>query len=294
MVDWDSWRATADEHVKDKGVWFVLLDENWEPIATLSPSDVSEVNTRLASPELSLDHDGMKPGGVSTLVDELIAPDLGTFDEQGRFEASNIVGRSIGVQRGGIRQAYFIPYVDAKGEKMPETLHVESSGLMSLLDATPCPSVPESWRGGFEVRTANAAGTYKTPREYSLVEFATRADGYTVSGSAESAIRTVVQDSIDAVMRHMGWELPHMVVDFSSSGVESPDALIRVEDDFILPTVQETARIAGVGISADLWWPGDDPVVARVEPQSDETVLRTWDHPVAVIRINQLVSDDEW
>ena len=58
MVDWDSWRATADEHVKDKGVWFGLLNENWEPIATLSPADVSEVNTRLASPELSLDHDG--------------------------------------------------------------------------------------------------------------------------------------------------------------------------------------------------------------------------------------------
>lgn len=293
MVDWDSWRATADAHVKDKGVWFGLLDENWEPIATLSPSDVSEVNTRLASPELSLDHDGMKLGGVSTMVDELIAPDLGTFDEQGRFEASNIVGRSIGVQRGGTRQAYFIPYVDAQGDKMPETLHVESSGLMSLLDATPCPSVPESWRGGFEVRTANAAGTYRTPREYSLVEFATRADGYTVSGSAESAIRTVVQDSIDAVMRHMGWELPHMVVDFSPSGVESPDVLIRVEDDFILPTVQETARIAGVGISADLWWPGDEPVLTRVAPQSDETALSMWDHPVAVIRINQLVPDDE-
>lgn len=293
MVDWDSWRATTDAHAEDNGVWFGLLDENWEPIATLSPSNVSEMNTRLASPELSFDHDGMKPGGVSVIVDELIAPDLGTFDDQGRFEASNIVGRSIGVQRGGTRQAYFIPYVDAQGEKMPETLHVESSGLLSLLDATPCPSVPESWRGGFEVRTANAAGEYKTPREYSLVEFATRADGYTVAGSAESAIRTVVQDSIDAVMRHMGWARPHMVVDFSSSGVESPDALIRVEDDFILPTVQETARIAGVGISADLWWPGDDPVAARVEPQSDETVLSTWDHPVAVIRINQMASGEE-
>lgn len=288
MVDWDSWRVTADEHVNNKGVWFGLLNENWEPIATLSPSNVSEINTRLASPELSFDHDGMKPGGVSTMVDELIAPDLGTFDEQGRFEASNIVGRSIGVQRGDTRQAYFIPYVDAQGQKMPESVHIESSGLMSLLDAHPCPSVPESWRGGFETRSANAAGAYKKPREYSLVEFATRADGYTVAGSAESAIRTVVQDSIDAVMRHMGWARPHMVVDFSPSGVESPDAMIRVEDDFILPTIEETARTAGVSISADLWWPGDAPVVTRVAPQSDETVSKSWDHAIAVIRIRQM------
>lgn len=289
MVDWVSWRATANAHTADKGVWIGLLDENWEPIATLAPRDVREAYTRLASPELSFDHDGLKAGGVSTIVDELIAPDLGKFDEQGRFEASNIVGRSVGVQRGDTRQAYFIPYVDPQGNKMPESVHIESSGLLSLLDATPCPSVPESWRGGFEIRNANAAGPYKKPREYSLIEMATRADGYTVAGPAESVIRTIVQDSLDAVQNHMGWERPHIVVDFAPSGVESPDAAVRVEDEFILPTIAETARTAGVNVTADLWWPGDDPVVIRVAPQSDETISKTWDHAIAVVRIRQMM-----
>lgn len=288
MVDWESWQATSDAIVADKRVWIGLLNENWEPIATLSPRGVNEAYTRLASPELSFDHDGMADGGVSTIVDELIAPDLGKFDEQGRFEASNIIGRNVCVYRGDTRQAYFIPYVDAEGNKMPESLHIESSGLMSLLDAHPCPSVPESWRGGFETRTANAAGPYKKPREYSLIEMATRADGYTVAGTAEYAIRTVVQDSLDAVRSHMGWERPHMVVDFAPSGVESPDAMIRVEDDFILSTIEETARTAGVSLSADLWWPGDEPVITRVAPQSDETVSKSWDHAIAVIRIRQM------
>lgn len=288
MVDWNSWQATTDAHFADKGVWVGLLDENWEPIATLSPRDVNEAYTRLASPELSFDHYGIPDGGVSTIVDELIAPDLGKFDEQGRFEASNIIGRNVGVYRGDTRQAYFIPYVDAQGKNGPESVHIESSGLLSLLDAHPCPSIPESWRGGFETRNANAAGPYKKPREYSLIEMATRADGYTVSGTAENAIRTIVQDSLDAVRSHMGWERPHMVVDFAPSGEESPDAMIRVEDDFILPTIEETARTAGVSLSADLWWPGDGPVITRVAPQSDETVSKSWDHAIAVIRIKQM------
>lgn len=292
MVDWNSWRATSQATAHDKGVWFGLLNEDWEPIATLSPTNDSEVYTRLASPELSFDHAGMTEGHVSTIVDELIAPDLGTFDEQGRFEASNIIGRSVAVYRGDTRQAYFIPYVDAEGTTHPETLHIESSGLLSLLDATPCPSIPESWRGGFEIRTANAAGEYKKPREYSLVEFATRADGYTVAGPAEKVIRTIVQDSLDAVQHHMGWKRPHMVVDFAPTGVESPESAIRIEDDFILPTIQETARTAGVSITADLWWPGDDPVTTRTKPQSDETTPSTWEHAIAIIRIKQMTTTE--
>ncbi|WP_288833662.1 hypothetical protein [uncultured Corynebacterium sp.] len=232
---------------------------------------------------------------MSTIVDDLIAPDLGRFDEAGRFEASNVLGRNVCVQRAGDRdrQAYFIPYVDARGAKAPESLHVEASGLLSLLDAFPCPSVPESWRGGFEVREANAAGQYVTPREYSLVEFATRADGYTVAGPAETAIRTVIQDSLDAVQHHMGWQRPHMVVDFAPTGRTSPEAAIRVEDDFVLPTVAETARTAGVNITADLWWPGDAPVTVRVKHGSQDTEQRTWEHPIAVVRVEQMEAVDE-
>lgn len=293
MVMWDAWQATAKAHIADSGVWFGLLNEDWEPIATISPRDVNEVYTRLTSPELSFDVD-VPENGVSVAVDELIAPDLGTFDESGRFEAANIVGRSVCVQRGDDRQAYFIPYVDASGKRSPETVHVEASGLLSLLEATPCPSIPESWRGDFSVQSGDAAGKYVTPREYSLVEFATRADGYTVTGPAEFAIRTVIQDSLDAVQKHMGWEEPHMVVDYAPTGRKSPEAAIRVEDDFILPTVAETARTAGVNISASLWWPGDSAVTARISPlDKEDTEGRTWGHPIAVIHVEQMEARDE-
>ncbi len=285
---WDSWRATVDAHVRDRGVWVGLLNENWEPICTISPRDFNETYTRLTPPEVGFDHDGQVKGRPSTLVDELIAPDLGRFDEQGYFEASNVLGRSVCVQRADDRQAYFIPYVDASGKDAPESVHVEAAGLLSLLDATPCPSVPESWRGGFQTVKADAAVTYTTPREYSLVELATRADGYTVVGPAERAIRTVVQDSLDAVQHHMGWVRPHIVVDYAPTGRTSPDAAIRVEDDFILPTVAETARTAGVNVSADLWWPGDPAVTVRTQHGSDETVARTWKHPIAVVRVEQM------
>lgn len=295
MVMWESWRATIDAHIRDRGVWVGLLNEDWEPIATISPRDFNETYTRLAAPEVSFDHVGFVDGRLSTIVDELIAPDLGRFDERGVFKASNVVGRSVCVQRAGTRdrQAYFIPYADASGSSAPETVHVEAAGLLSLLDATPCPSIPVSWRGGFSVQTGDAAGQYATPREYSLVEFATRADGYTVVAPAEAAIRTVVQDSLDALQRHFGWERPHMVVDFAPTGRVSPEAAIRVEDDFILPTVAETARTAGVNISADLWWPGDEPVTVRVKHDSPEVVQLAWQHPIAVVRVEQMEVPNE-
>lgn len=287
MVNWAGWQRTVKGCIRDRGVWVGLLDEDWGPIATLDPKDFREAYTRLAAPEVSFDHSGVNTGGVSTLVDELIAPDLGHFDARGYFEASNTLGRSICVAREDSRQAYFIPYVDAQGEKAPENLHVEAAGLLSLLDATPCPSVPGSWKGGWQVREANAAGPYSTPREYSLVEFSTRADGYTVTGPAETAIRTVIQDSLDAVQSHMGWMEPHMVVDYRATGVASPEAAIRVQDDFILPTVAETARTAGVNVWSDLWWPGDNVVLTRSLTHPTGVAMRRWSHPIAVVHVEQ-------
>ena len=225
-AEWQRWRTTADAHVKDRGQWVGLLNEDWEPIATLAPKPgtFAETETRLTPPEVSFDADGQRDGETSLIVDELIAEDLGVFNERGLFLAKNDVARSVCVQRAGERQrqAYFLPYTDAETTEVVEGLHVEGAGLLSYLDGHPAPSIPESWRGGFKLNHENAGGRYKVPRRYSLFEMTTRVDGYTVAGPAETAIRIVVQDSIDAVHAHMReleqWGArPHMVVDWSTT-----------------------------------------------------------------------------
>lgn len=298
MTDWDSVRRTVDATIRDRGVWYGLADGDWVPIATVEPVErPQERHTRLASPELSLVLPGGVDGRVSVVADELIAPDLGTIDEQGYFDAANVENRNIIVARAGERgrQAFFIPFNDAEGQRAPERVGVEASGLLSLLDAHPCPSIPESWRGGWDLKQADAGGSYATPRMYSLVEFSTRADGYTVTGPAELVIRRVIQDSLDAVQAHMrvlepDWARPHMVVDFAPTGRVSPEAYIRVQDDYVLPTVEETARNAGVNITADLWWPGDEPVVVRTSEPGEPLAVgpRVWEHPIAVVRVEQM------
>lgn len=298
VADWASWRATVEATVRDRGVWYGLANGDWEPIATLEPlGRPTEVHTRMASPELSMQLPGVVDGKVSVVADELIAPDLGVFDEQGYFDAANVENRNIIVARAGARgrQAYFIPFNDAEGQGAPERVGVEATGLLSLLEAHPCPSIPESWRGAWETKKADAGATYATPRTYSLVEFSTKADGYTVTGPAETVIRRVVQDSLDAVQAHMvklepEWKRPHMVVDFAPTGRVSPEAFVRVQDDFVLPTVAETARNAGVNISADLWWPGDPAVTVRTSKpdQALRVGPRSWDHPIAVVRVEQI------
>lgn len=298
-AEWQKWRSTVDAHIQDRGVWVGLLNEDWEPICTLVPKSgsFSESETRLSPPEVSFDSDGQRVGEPSLIVDELVAEDLGVFDERGLFRAKNDVARSVCVQRAGERQrqAYFLPYTDASVTDVVESLHVEGAGLLSLLEGWPAPSIPETWRGGFKVNRENAGGVYKTPREYSLFEMTTKVDGYTVSGPAETAIRVVVQDSLDAVNAHMqekyGWlDRPHLVVDWSDSGRESPEVLIPVQDDYVLPTVVDTARVAGVNISVDLWWPGDDPVVVRTSKPGGPVVTgeRSWSHPIAVARVEQM------
>lgn len=298
-VEWQRWRATADSHVKDRGIWVGLLNEDWEPIATLAPKDgtFAETEVRYSPPEVSFDADGQREGEVSLIVDELVAEDLGVFDERGLFLAKNNVARSVCVQRAGARQrqAYFLPYTDATVADVVESLHLEGAGLLSYLDGLPAPSIPESWRGGFKLNRENAGGVYKTPRRYSLFEMTSRVDGYTVSGPAETAIRIVVQDSIDAVQAHMrelaSWgSRPHMVVDWSATGRTSPEVLLPVQDDYVLPTVADTARVAGVNISADLWWPGDPAAVVRTSKPGSRltTGPRTWPHPIIIVRIEQV------
>lgn len=296
MTDWDAWRTHIDQVVADQGQWVGLCDENGEPVMDLPVTtlDARVTMRQAANGELTMPTIG-EWGQVHKAVDMLIADDLGAVDEQGELVPHTGPQPLLVVARRGGRAAYTIshPLSPIDAFRPPSTLTIPSVDLAALLEFWPAPSVPSTWVPGFETWTEDAAGPYETPRIYAPVEFATAADGYTVGGTAENpmsaelVIKTVIQDSLDAVNHMHGWVGDeHMVVDWEPSGHPSPPALIRVQDQPVLDTVQDTARDAGVNLTVDLWWPGDDPVLVR-DPDRQGASLTVWDRPIGVVRVRQ-------
>ncbi|CAB0575891.1 hypothetical protein CIP107578_00758 [Corynebacterium diphtheriae] len=284
MTDFENWRKHINRVIEDDGVWVGLLDENWHPICDVPVAKLKESRTRMAAGQITAD---VIVGEHSQVVDELVAEGLGDTDQQGYFVARNVVERSLCVQRKGERgrHAYFIPMVAAQTRDKPVGLQLPGAGMLQLLEATPCPSIPIRWEPKFKTWNEDAGAKYKKPRVYSPVEFAEKADGYTVHGPAVQTIRALVQDSIDAVCSMMGWSgKPHMAVEWSQVVNDDREVFIRPQDESIWQTIADTARIAGVEIDAYLWWPGDDPVTARPR-RGEKPVATSWTHPIMVITI---------
>ena len=283
---WGSWQAHIREKIRTEGQWVGLADENWEPICDLPA--VIEMNgggTRLSAAELTVKLPAVSGGVAHLVVDELVAGDLGVFSEDGRLVPNMRAARNIILDRGnGFRQAYFITHTLAEGgADAPSVITVFGQDLLGLLAATPCPSVPRKW-GNEPMRSweQDAGGKYSKPRFYGAVEMADELDGYTMHGPAVQVIKTLVQDSIDAICRQMGWAQPHMVVDWAVGG-QSPEVLIQVNDQMLWEAIAEPARLAGVTVTAHLWWPGDDPI--QVRTTGGQTTVMEFPHPVCVIRV---------
>lgn len=288
-MDWDTWHKHIDAIINDHGQWIGLADENWRPICDLPAA------TEFTAGSIRLDHGdceiviptnlGERPHRAVT---ELIADGLGTFSNDGVLVPNMAKARNIIVARRGRRQAYFVSHATAEGlVDKPTTLRIFGQDLSGLLAATPCPSIPGTW-GVNPVQTweQDAGGKYITPRDYGAVEFADVADGYVMRGSAVKVLREIVQDSVDAVCAQQKWDTPHLVVDMAGGAI-SPEITIRMSDQSVWDTVTEPARVAGVNVDVTLWWPGDDPVVAR-PGRGKEPVATTWDHPIGVVRIDHV------
>ena len=69
---------------------------------------------------------------------------------------------------------------------------------------------------------------------------------------------------------------PPIVVDTRASNRPSPEVLIRPTDKSIWQEIQAVALAAGVSVTVDLWWPGDE------QPQGERLSL-----PTAVVRVEQ-------
>lgn len=287
---WDDWRKHVDQVVADTGKWVGVLNGHGEPVTDMPPSlePYSGEHVRM-SPEGGFRQTvatSVDAGTSSEIVDVLVDEGLGVFSESGVIAPSTERTFMVCVQVPGRRRAWLLPERAVTfGEVEPERLELEGVSLLSLLERWPCPSVPGTWLPGLKMWGEDAGGKYKTPRRYGPVELATRADGYTKRGPAEQVITELIQDSLDAVNRAMGWESrPHLVVDAQPSGRPSDVVNIRVADESVWDTVAGPAAVAGVDIDVDLWWPGDAPVTVL---EHGDLVEKSWSFPVGVVRVNR-------
>ena len=292
-VNWSDLRKQVDNIIETHGTALVLCHDNGEPVEDSKilppPISMEAHDTRLGAGELSLTLPAVgKRGQALPFVDHLVDKNLGVYDERGVITPQTDELFMVVVCRRGQRLTYFIPDREASGVESPETVTIEGTHLLTGLSFLPCPSVPKTWLDRFEQWDQDAAGMYRTPRDYAPVEIATKADGYTATGQAERTIQRLIQDSLDAVNTAYGWSAdPAYVVDMASTGRLSPVVNIRITDDSIWDTVAPTAMLAGVNIDVDMWWPGDDPVLVRTSRSPEKFELTTWDKPVGIVKVRQ-------
>lgn len=282
------WRRHIDQVVKDEGQWFGILNEDGYPIYEFGGIvNVSFPETRLAASSVEATVN-VSPG--DRILDDLVGEGLGEVDDAGRLAPANGPLRMLCQIRPGERQVAYITHTVVEGRGTPSTLTIHGVDLMDMLATWPCPSIPVEWGAHeFSEWTTDASNTkYTTPRTLAQLPFATKADGYTVSGSARDTVRHLVQDSFDAVNALYGWADAHAVVEFDGTSDDSPRIVIRVNDDPVLETVAEPARSAGLGIEVRLWWPGDKPVNTRSETVRDGLDYSSWSTPKLIVRVYEV------
>lgn len=279
------WRKHIDQVVADEGEWVGVADENGYPIYELACThDFPRSHLTPESVECTVN---VHPG--DRILDDLVGEKLGHTDKEGRLAPASGPTRLLVLEREGTRQAATITHTIATGGLSPTTLTVHGVDLLDGLAWWPCPSVPFVWtKDKWTTQKTDESGvTYTTARQLAQVQLTTKLDGYTIDNTALTAVRIAIQDAFDAVNTLMGWKDPHAVVAFGGSD-PTPRALIRVNDDPVLDTIQETARLAGLSIQVGLWWPGDDPVHVRADHDGHSTKPMTWAHPVQVVKVQTM------
>lgn len=281
VFDWDQHKKHRAQVIADYGQWIGLLDADGVPIMDVPPVvelKAPQARNAPTSFECTINV-ATGYGVVHPIVDELVADNLGIVGGDGQLVPAAQKTRMIVVERPGERRAFKITHVVAKGEAAaPQTLTIHGVSMLTLLDMVPCPSFPGAWKADqwrdFE---RDEGAEFGTVRSLAPVEFAAIADGFTVGGPAETTIRKLIMDSLAAAYRVAGVKNnPPIVVDTRASNRPSPEVLIRPTDKSIWQEIQAVALAAGVSVTVDLWWPGDE------QPQGERLSL-----PTAVVRVEQ-------
>lgn len=283
--EWGRERGQIDQVVADQGQWVGLLNGEGEPVAELPGLDFD-----LSSAVQSIEEGtatfpvGTPDGSVHPLVARMFGDAIGG-DGSTLLDPGDNQGYMLCVQGpGGIegRYVYTVEFPTLEGDKVgPLTLRMDVLELLGVLNFRPCPSVLSTWgESPMKLWDTDAGRPYRVPRPLAPIQMATMAWGHTSKGPAVTTIARVIQDSLDAYDVAFGY--PASFVVQVPKGVDnSPEVLIRRQDNTIWETVGETARLAGVAISARMWWPGD-PTVNTLRGG------KAWNRAMGVIRVQQV------
>ncbi|HAT1360257.1 MULTISPECIES: hypothetical protein [Corynebacterium] len=289
-MDFKSWRKHIDQVVEDEGYWVGLADENGYPLLDIPPFEsLTLPRTRLATSEFEfLVH---APAG-SPINDDLVADGIGVQDQEGRLiPAKGPTRMLIVVTPGNPRLSYFVNISSLSGISAPDQLTVKGVDGLDCLAFWPGVSIPvEVEKATFSDWSTDASGIqYEKTRRLARVPLATVADGYTLYGKARTVIRRFIQDSFDAVNALMGWTGDeHAVVDFGGGPDTTSEIYLRTSDDYVWDTIAGPAKNSGLYVHVDLWWPGDPAVTVRKDRASGETVSKTWERPMLIVRVDTM------
>lgn len=293
-MDLEQWRKHIDQIVADEGQWWGVADEEGIPIYELvGVGTFPKSHITPSSAEFTVSH--VQEG--DRVLDDLVGNKLGEVDEDGRLTPASGPTRLLVLVRAGERRAATITHTIVAGKTVPSQVTIHGVDLVDGLSWWPCPSVPVEWNpttstkklgmAVWETYTQDESFTrYAVPRTLTRVPFATRLTGYYEEGPARTVVRNTIQDAFDAVNALKDWQ-PHAVVAYDGGEDSTPFVQLRVNDDPIMDTVQETARQAGLTITVDLWWPGDDPVVVRSDQEGETTTTQLWDQPMQIVQVRE-------
>lgn len=288
--DWAQLHRHISVTVTNCGRWVGLFDGDGNFLMEITAiSELSAEDTRgQADSPLSMTVPTVTPtGDIHPVADVLIGEGVGRFDKTGQLAPDTDRRFLVMVATPERTSTYMVvSRVAEGGMDRPYQLTIEGVHIRSLLQLKPCPSHPPSWQARFDTWHEDAACRYVTPRVYAGVELATKATHYTVGGAPETVIRTVIQDSLDAVNTAYGWtDDPDMVVDWAESGHASPlSVTVRKNDGTLWDTVASVAANAGVNIDVRLRLPGDPPVTVR---DGKNLVEKIFEKPIMVVDVLQ-------
>ncbi|CAB0542467.1 hypothetical protein [Corynebacterium diphtheriae] len=266
LSQWEQFAKHRSAVIRDYGMWIGLMDNSMEPIVDMpAPVSIDAPITRMTPSSCKAVFKTRVDGHIHPMVDYLIAENLAKVDEQGQLiaAAQDAVFLAIEVAQG-IRNVYKGVFTVALGDQESPTL-LEFNGVCEIqwtLGALPCPSAPYSWTGKWVDLNQDWAGKWSKTRTMADIKVAEVADGFTLSGAADTTIGKLISQSLQAIntmLKSKGRSLPIAVKPVTSNPT-SPQLVIRPTDRFIWDEISDLALAAGVTVKCKTWWPSDPPV----------------------------------
>lgn len=292
-LDWASFKKHREQVAEDHGTYVGLLNEDGDLLAHCPPMVIASAPKSRNIPTsgrfqfVTKGQDGLEHPLIHALLGDSSTGTWFAADNEGRVVKTALEStRFLIVERADTpRQAYRFTHATASsGIDAPGLIEAHGFDMLKMLNLIPAFSAPTTISGEWTEFTRDWAGpenqaiTFKKSRYLQDMKMLTVADGGTVEGAAETVIRRVITESVNAAMAAIKSDDPPIVVDQSESGLDSPHILIRPTDGPLLDEITPHANDSGVHVDAYLWLPGDAAVNGK-----------TYSKPTIVVTVEQMI-----